>query len=92
MNLDEFDAILKTTKNIVELVKTLCPTFGFIHRTEPIKYGEELGFLVWDYVLYNEITFISIDKKIVQRLFNSTSDKETEEEFNKLVKQFKLIA
>lgn len=92
MKIDEFKTILEATKNIVELVKKLCPTFGFIHRTEPIKYGEELGFLVWDYVLYNEITFISIDKKIVQRLFNSTSDKETEEEFNKLVKQFKLIA
>lgn len=92
MKTDEFRIILEATKNIVELVKELRPTFGFIHRTEPIKYGEELGFLVWDYILYNEITFISIDKKIVQRLFTSTSNKETEEKFNKLVKQFKLIA
>ncbi|MGL5983583.1 MAG: hypothetical protein ACRCZR_09680 [Cetobacterium sp.] len=92
MKTDEFRIILEATKNIVELVKELRPTFGFIHKTEPIKYGEELGFLVWDYILYNEITFISIDKKIVQRLFTSTSDKETEEKFNKLVKQFKLIA
>lgn len=92
METDEFKIILERTKDTVELIKTLCPTFGFIHKTEPIKYGEKLGFLVWDYILYNEITFISIDKKIIQRLFNSTSDKETEKEFNKLVKQFKLMA
>lgn len=91
MTKNNFKEILGTATSLVELAKTLCPTLGFIHRTEHIKYGEEVGLLVWDYIVYNEISFISMDKKIVHRLFTSTSDEKTEEEFNRLAKQFKVI-
>ena len=91
MTKDNFKEILETTTSLAELAKTLCPTFGIIHRTEHVKYGEEVGLLVWDYIVYNEISFISMDKKIVHRLFTSTSDEKTEEEFNRLAKQFKVI-
>lgn len=90
MKIEDFKEIVKTITDINNFVKNLCITFGFIHKAEPIKYGEKFGFLVWDYILYNEITFISVDKEIIQRLFTSISDDVTENEFNVLVQKFKI--
>ena len=59
--------------------------FGIVHKTAPLNYGGELGILVWDYVIWNELTFVDHRTKSKQSLFNSFSDSDTEEKFNELV-------
>ena len=60
--------------------------FGMIHKSAPCVYNGENGFLVWDYVLYNEITFVNERSKAYQSLFTSWDDSKTEAEFNRLLK------
>jgi len=53
-----------------------------IHRrTEAVVKGMN-GFLIWDFILYNEITFQS-DDGIIISFFRSISDDETEVEWLK---------
>lgn len=85
----EFNGIM--AGELVTYLKELCPKFGIIHKTEVIKKeGTVEGYLVWDYILWNEISYISADGQNIQRLFNSTSDEKTEKEFQKLILQFTL--
>ena len=47
------------------------------------------GFLVWDFIIYNEITFDDMDGHIYS-FFSSISDEETEAEWNKLVSKYSM--
>lgn len=41
--------------------------------------------LVWDYIIWNELTFENANTHEKMSLFNSISDSETENKFNELV-------
>ena len=45
------------------------------------------GFLVWDFIVYNEITFDDAEGNIMS-FFTSMSDDETEAEWNRLVRKY----
>lgn len=62
--------------------------FGIVHDTAPINYGGEIGLLVWDYVIWNELTFLDHATKSKQSLFNSISDKETKKKFDEIVARY----
>ncbi|RSK28817.1 hypothetical protein EJF36_19125 [Bacillus sp. HMF5848] len=74
--------MLEDLKSILDYVGK---QFGAIHKSAPCNYNGEKGFLVWDYVLFNEITFVNEKTKEYQSLFTSWSDSKTEEEFNRLL-------
>ena len=87
MNNTAKEIIEVVLKELLEWIEKNKP-FGFIHRTEPINYCGELGLLVWDYIIWNEITFVDQKTKFQQSLYSSFSDKNTEEKFNELVSRY----
>lgn len=70
-----------------QIKKTVEKTYGIIHKTAAAEMHGTKGYLYWDYVLYNEITFKDINGKIVS-LYTSFSDKKTENAWNELVKKY----
>jgi hypothetical protein len=61
--------------------------FGIVHKREAVEINGIKGFLVWDYIIYNEITFEDMDGNMFS-FFSSFSDKKTEEEWNRLIQKF----
>ena len=81
---------------VLEIIKAVIPTakiaireasklHGFIHKTEEAEIGGIRGRLVWDYIVYNEITFDDAEGNIVS-LFTSMSNDKTKAEWDRLVK------
>ncbi len=60
--------------------------YGIVHKRHPITYGGQKGYLVWDYIIWNELTFENANTHEKISLFNSISDSETEEKFNEYVR------
>lgn len=74
---------------IFTIAEKLSKQHGFIHDSVPARFGDKTGRLVWDYILYNEITFDSEDGKIIN-LFTSLSDAETKKRWDVLVDKYGL--
>lgn len=74
---------------IFNVAEKLSKQHGFIHDSAPARFGDKTGRLVWDYILYNEITFDSDDGKIIS-LFTSVSDKETKMRWDILTSKYGL--
>ena len=79
--------IAKLVKELLEWIEKNKP-FGIVHKTAPINYGGEVGLLVWDYLVWNELTFVDRATKSKQSLFNSISDQKTEERFDEIVARY----
>ena len=62
--------------------------FGIVHDAHPIKLDGKSGLLVWDYIVWNELTFVDSDTKEKQSLFNNISDKKTREKFDEYVSKY----
>lgn len=75
---------------IEEMLKWIAKAkpFGIVHDTAPICYGGEMGLLVWDYIIWNELTFVDFKTKSKQSLFNSTSDNKTRDKFDEIVRKY----
>lgn len=62
---------------------------GFVHKAEPATINGQAGYLVWDYILYNEISFLPQDpKRDAISLLTSMSDDETSQRFDELVAKY----
>lgn len=61
---------------------------GFVHKRRPAEILGVKGWLVWDYIIYNEIFFEDAEQKISVTFFQSISDAKTEEEWNELVERY----
>lgn len=59
--------------------------YGIVQKRHPITYNGQNGYLVWDYIIWNELTFENADTHEKMSLFNSISDQETEKKFNEFV-------
>ncbi len=62
--------------------------YGIVHKRHPITYNGQNGYLVWDYIIWNELTFENANTHEKMSLFNSISDSETEEKFNEYVRLY----
>ncbi len=62
--------------------------YGIIHKREIISYDGNEGYLVWDYLIYNELTFEDRQTGKKLSLGTSFSDTEIEAEFNRLVEKY----
>ena len=67
--------------------KTIERTYGIVHRNTTAEINGKKGFLIWDYIVWNEITFKDEDGNITS-FFTSISDKETEKVWDELVKKY----
>ena len=62
---------------------------GVVHKAEPATINGQPGYLVWDYVIYNEITFLPQDPKHdAVSLLTSMSDDVTSKRFDELVAKY----
>lgn len=82
------EIVLKGVKLIEDNYKN---HYGFIHKSVPAIINDEKGFLIWDYILYNEITFKS-EQGEIWSFFTSVSDKETQDVWNELEKKFGMVS
>lgn len=77
-------------KVVAEILKWIADKkpFGIVHKTAPVNYGGKVGLLVWDYIVWNELTFVDGETKEKQSLFNSISDDKTNAEFDRIVSRY----
>lgn len=62
--------------------------FGIVHDAAPIKLNGKYGLLVWDYVIWNELTFVDEETKEKRSLFNNMSDEATKAKFAEYVLKY----
>ena len=81
---ETLELVGKTVEKAGEKIKS---SYGFIHkRTEAVVNGKK-GFLIWDYILYNEISFQDEDGNIIP-FYHSVDDALTEVEWYKLEEKY----
>ncbi|MGL5659399.1 MAG: hypothetical protein ACRDDK_09955 [Cetobacterium sp.] len=83
----ELNILISEGKNLIENLDG----FAMIRKRRIIIYNGELGELVWDYALFNEISFVSMNNpKKIKRLFSDFNDSKTEKEFDYFYNQYKI--
>lgn len=70
-----------------EIVQILSKTYGVIHKQTQAEINGVQGFLIWDYILFNEITFKDMNENIYS-LFKSADNSETEKKWDELEKKY----
>ena len=74
------------TEVVVDTIRT--KPYGIIHDSHPVSMLGKDGWLKWDFIIWNELTFEEIDTGNKHSLFQSISDKDTKERFDLLVEQY----
>ena len=82
------DSLANVASGIVDFAGEMKGKYGFIHKQAIIKYRGKEGRLVWDYILFNELTFEDSETGKQYSLGMSASDKKTEAIFNELVSRY----
>ena len=60
---------------------------GIIHKRTTAEINGVKGFLVWDYIIWNEITFDDMEGNIIS-LFSSISDRDTQKVWEELSEKY----
>lgn len=71
-----------------DLVKYISKQFGVIVDAQPVRINGDDGFLVWDYILFNEITFVNSTTQQYTSMYTSFSDNQTRDKYNELLIKF----
>lgn len=79
--------ILEIIQQIVPMAKPIFKAHGIVHDREAAEVNGIRGFLVWDFILYNEITFDDMEGNCMS-FFTSWSDEETKAKWNELVDKY----
>lgn len=84
------ESVLKIISNVSCAVEEVIreKPYGIVHKSARIHYGKQSGRLVWDYIIWNELTFEDDDTHRKISLMNNLSDKKTEEMFDELVSKY----
>ena len=80
-------AVLAIIQQLIPEAKKISKAHGFVHKRAEAEINGIRGFLVWDFIVYNEITFDDTEGNIMS-FFTSMSDDETEAEWNRLVRKY----
>lgn len=62
--------------------------FGMVQKTETVIINDKKGLLVWDKILWHEITFVESETNHYQSMFQSKKEDEANKEFQRLVEKF----
>lgn len=91
MDVEKGMAILKIIQEVIPVaglaIREASKTHGIIHKRAEAEVSGIRGFLVWDFIAYNEITFDDAEGNIIS-FFTSMSDDETKAEWNRLVNKY----
>lgn len=80
-------AVLAIIQQLIPEAKKISKAHGFVHKRAEAEINGIRGFLVWDFIVYNEITFDDTEGNIMS-FFTSTSDDKTEVEWSRLVRKY----
>lgn len=78
------EKMLKTmidTTIVENLIQKVEKTYGAVHKGVPAIMNGRTGFLIWDYIIFNELTFIDDESGNITSLFTTFSDVEMDERF-----------
>ena len=91
MSINKAMDVIEIVKLLIEAigptVKEISRMHGIVHKRAAVEINGLKGFLVWDYIIYNEITFDDESGNIYS-FYTSTSDDETEKEWDKLIQKY----
>ncbi len=64
--------------------------YGIVKERIPVKMFDKTGWVVWDYIIWNELTFeyVEEDKAVKMSLFQDISDRKTEERLRKIEEKY----
>lgn len=79
--------VLAIIQEVVPWAQVLPGIYGFVHDRKEAEINGIRGFLVWDSILYNEITFDDMEGNIMS-FFTSFSDDETKAKWDELVAEY----
>lgn len=85
--MEKSEAALDAIRELIPVVEKISRLHGFIHKRKPARINGVEGFLVWDYIVWNEITFDDMNGNMYS-FFSSMSDKKTKKKWKKLVKEY----
>ena len=71
-----------------EAIKIASRTYGVVHKSTPAVMNGYKGFLIWDYIIYNELTFLNSENGDITSLFHSFSDDKMNERFNEFARKY----
>ncbi len=71
-----------------EVLKIASRTYGFIHKSTPAIINDETGFLIWDYIIYNELTFLNSQTGKIISLYTSLLDEKMEKKYNEFAEKY----
>ena len=63
--------------------------FGEIIEWDEVVFDKKRGFLVWDKVVINEITFVAAENSEYETLFASADKEDTWENYERILKVYK---
>lgn len=75
---------IPTAKEVPEIIANIP---GFVHKRAEAEINGIRGFLIWDYLIYNEIFFEVVGGNTLV-FFTSMSDNETEARWKELVEKY----
>ena len=84
-------------EKIIEMIKNNIPTipevirskpYGVVHDSVFVNIDGQKGRIVWDYIIWNELTFEKENTGEKISLFSSMSDDETQKKFDEYKKQY----
>ena len=73
---------------LLNLWKGVNKNFGEIKRYEPIILDRKYGYLIWEFNIFNEITFVDINSLEYISMFASLNVNETNNCFNQLFETY----
>lgn len=73
---------------VKEAIKKASRTYGIVYKSTPAVMNRYKGFLIWDYILYNELTFLNSETGDITSLYHSFSDRKMEERFNEFARKY----
>ena len=92
MGTDLILTLLKDLDITTNVLSTVTKSYGLIERREAVEFENKPCWLVWDYLIYNDITLEERETGKQIRLFSSISDEKTEAKFNEIISKLNEIA
>ena len=83
----EIMATLAKLSEVISSVEIITNIPGIVHKRKRVTINGVDGFLVWDYLLYNEISFEDMNGNWYS-FYTSFSDKKTKKKWKKLKKEY----
>ena len=85
METDWLSTLTKTIESTSNMMNIVSKSYGLIHKREIVEYNGKKCWLVWDSILYNEITLEEMETGKQMQMWTSKDATETEAKFNEII-------